>query len=264
MTPSLPLDARRGLVVGDSYADAAWWRDVVVTRAITVDAELILQLGDFGLWPHGRFEDSVENLADRSGVPVWFLDGNPDDHARPDSLERDPVTRLAAVADGVWHVGEGARWVWHGLRFAAIGGAVSVDQGFRGAGVDWLPQEHVSSVDVDVAIAAGPPDWLFAHDCPLGLEPPSTDGFAIPEYIDAMARDTCRELRRAVVSMGVTRVVHGHWHIWQDRVGRLTEGRQLHVTGIACNRMAGALMALLLGGGRPAQIDPWPEPAALR
>ena len=41
----------RALLVGDTHANTRWLEQTVTRAAIAQDAELIIQLGDFGFWP---------------------------------------------------------------------------------------------------------------------------------------------------------------------------------------------------------------------
>jgi hypothetical protein len=63
----------------------------------------------------------------------------------------------------------GAVWEWCGVRFDAFGGAVSIDQEWRTAGLSWWATEEIKDAEVDRLIdRAGPGgvDVLLTHDAP--------------------------------------------------------------------------------------------------
>ena len=67
-TPSQP---RIGLV-GDTHADTVWTTSVIKMFA-QQGIDMIVQLGDFGWWPHLTFADTVARCAARHDVTFAFI-----------------------------------------------------------------------------------------------------------------------------------------------------------------------------------------------
>lgn len=120
----------RILVCGDWHGERTWAR-ACLRIARRLGCPTVVQLGDFGLWPgeEGRWLDFLDREATRAGVALTWIDGNHEDH---DSLDR---WRQRAGPDGMVTMREqihwaprGSRWSWSGVRFGALGGAVSTDR----------------------------------------------------------------------------------------------------------------------------------------
>ena len=102
------------------------------------------------------------------GRSCWFVDGNHEDFGQ--------LAQLAAaiVPDGrneirpnILHLPRGYRWEWHGLTWLACGGGVSLDEAGRTEGIDWWPQEEITSGQEAAIIAGGHADVMVCHDCPV-------------------------------------------------------------------------------------------------
>ena len=70
----------------------------------------------------------------------------------------------------------GAVWSWHGVRFGALGGAVSIDRSVRVENESWWSTETITDLEVDTLIARAPDglDVPVAHDAPIippGIRP---------------------------------------------------------------------------------------------
>jgi Icc-related predicted phosphoesterase len=199
------------LFVGDMHGDVGFARQAI-RHAASVGIDRIVQVGDFGYWPHTqsgqRFLREVELAAESNGVTVWWIDGNHENH---DMLSAQPRQSDGTVfiSPHVRYVPRGHRWEWDGVRFGALGGAFSVDWRGRTAGLSWWATESPTETDLD-ALGAAPLDILVTHDCPAGIDLPS--GWTLP----ALDQQRC-DLVRALVLSAVTAtepalVVHGHWH----------------------------------------------------
>jgi len=224
----------RILLVGDTHANAEWTCRVI-DRAARLDVDLVLQLGDFGYWPnfqHGRyFMDMVEQSLGEYDIPLWFIDGNHEDHLSLKSVEC--TTEPVPITDHVTYVPRGTRWVWGDTRWLAIGGATSVDRFLRREGVDWFAQEALS-VAQEAAIAdAGQSDVVVAHDAPWGVpfliehynldQPPETRGGWPPDAL----RDSDQHMRRMRALLDAVRAsawFHGHHHVQYDDVVTTEQG----------------------------------------
>ena len=210
----MPPEPTTLLVVGDVHGDAAWMK-VVCAKARALGCDAILQLGDFGFWPHeawGRaYVDRVVELLARHELDCLFIDGN---HDNLDVLLADGLPAAGPfrwVAPRLYYMPRGARWSWRGVSFLAMGGAYSFDKEWRLANEPaprtwWWPQEQISDDDIRRAIEGSRPvDVLVAHDCPAG--------FKLGEYEPREETKRNRAaLGRIVDHVRPRLLLHAHWH----------------------------------------------------
>ena len=249
-------DAARLLVAGDTHGDVNWIGSLA-KMARRFGCQGVVQLGDFGMWPdqqvkrdakravpNERWMDAVANTVARHDVWLAYVDGNHDFH--PGYRERYPVlaSGVRPIRDGaVSWLDRGAVVEWCGVRFGALGGAISIDRAVRRPGWEHWATEAIASDEclalVDRAGGRGI-DVLLAHDCPSGVSIPDIRPLDdITLEIDCkhnrdMVRDVVGELRP-------TLVLHGHYHrryssgLWlgehQARVEGLASDLEAHVFG---------------------------------
>ncbi|MEI6624448.1 MAG: metallophosphoesterase family protein, partial [Actinomycetes bacterium] len=99
-------DPQAVVLAGDWHGDLHI-ADAVLRSARDTGADLVIQLGDFGMWtgpPGARFLDHVDARAAAAGVLVAWLDGNHEDHDFLEDFPIDPATGLRPVRENVWHV----------------------------------------------------------------------------------------------------------------------------------------------------------------
>lgn len=216
----------RILLAGDWHGNRAW-AETSFDAAARHSCDAVLQLGDFGLWP-GREDawlDHVDALAGAAGATLVWIDGNHENH---DALERWRAKAdergMVRMRDSVQWASRGARWEWSGVRFGALGGAVSVDRFLRRPGVNWWPQEAVTQSDVD-RLGDEPLDVLITHAAPDTGQRPALR-LPLPPSIVADARHVRSLLDQAVARTGPALVVHGHYHtrMRAEIEGRVVEG----------------------------------------
>lgn len=230
-------DPGRLLLAGDWHGDAAWARRVIRSAPVGADGRRrIIQLGDFGVWPGRtgvRYLDAVAEALAQADAVCLFLDGNHEDFAQ---LAHCPIRRdgLRGVRPRLFHLPRGTRWTWHGLRFLALGGATSLDRPWRTPGVDWWPDEELTSADLDRAISGGGCDVMLTHDAPTGVDVPGLPPVSTwePTEVERAARH--RDLLRKVVDAVQPRwLFHGHFHSRYDAELQTSGGGMVAVTGLA-------------------------------
>lgn len=231
----------RLLVVGDTHSEASSWTSVVRPAIAAERPDAVLSVGDFGYWPDHpegrRFLDEVEGSIGPSGIEVWFVDGN---HEQHDRLEPGAVP--VAVGRGINHLPRGARWCWEGVDFGALGGAVSPDRDDRVEGWDWFASEAICEADVE-RLGGAPLDVLVTHDAPSWCRLEGT-----PAVRASVDRDTQRNrvfVDRAVQATRPALVLHGHWHRAHHVPADATRDRPAVVGLGAEGGPASALLALL-------------------
>jgi Icc-related predicted phosphoesterase len=197
----------RILGVGDTHGNAKWWLDHVLPLAKRYHAEGIVQVGDFGVrtdWSGNRYLDVVNQALEYNGLWCWFVDGN---HENFDALLKLPLRAdgLREVRPRILHLPRGHRWMWQGVQFLALGGAVSPGAEKLTEFRTWWSQERITSDEVTISSAGGTCDVLFAHDVPDGVPlEPLSDG------ADSVAN---RRALRSVVNATEPRLLcHGHVH----------------------------------------------------
>jgi hypothetical protein len=233
-------EPRRLLVAGDVHGDAAWF-DALCRRAAEKGCDAILQLGDFGYWPHlpggARFPRRVSTLATNFDLDVYWIDGNHENHAALRALPVDEDGRIEIVKR-CWYLPRGHRWTWNGVRFGALGGAFSIDWRSRRAGSSSWPEEVTTTDDVE-ALGSDSLDVLVAHEAPAAVP---LVGITLPD-VDQIRTDEVRALVAAAVKATTpTLVLHGHWHrrhsfelTWPVDHGGELEWRHTQVEGLASN-----------------------------
>jgi hypothetical protein len=223
--PGPSAGSARLLVAGDTHGNLDWI-GTLSKLAKRHECCGVVQLGDFGLWPDqqmarsrgdftvldDRWLDAVAQVADFHRVWWRVLDGNHDAHPLARAAYAADTNGVRPIRDGVldW-ADRGAAWQWGGVRFAALGGAVSIDKQFRVEGRDWWPTEEITDDDLDslTARVGDGVDVLLTHDSP---ELPAT----IRPLADPVLNDRCRrsvdQVNRAVDIARPSLVLHGHYH----------------------------------------------------
>lgn len=219
----------RILVAGDTHGNLAW-----CTKLCSIAREqgctTVLQVGDFGYWPHvqwgQKFLVALEKRAKQSGVTIYWIDGNHENHDVLRDLPR-AGDGFVDISERIRHIPRGHRWTWEGVRFGALGGAFSIDWRQRTLGYSWWPGELVQPEDVE-ALGSDPLDVLVTHDVPAGVTMVSS--FVLPPLDEEMGRRVRTLVRKAVDVTRPQLVLHGHWH---QRASNLLDG--VRVEGLAAD-----------------------------
>jgi Calcineurin-like phosphoesterase len=228
------------LVAGDWHGNREWALSVIRRVPQLLSGEqtrLVLHLGDFGIWrgiEGRRYLDSVSALLGLVNAQLWFIDGNHEDFPQLAQMASHTVPDgRVAVRPNVYHLPRGHRWDWHGRTWLACGGGVSLDKAGRTEGIDWWPQEEITSRQEAAVIAGGRADVMVCHDCPSGVahafpRPPSWWAPA-----DLARNDAHRErLQRIVDTVRPAHLMHGHLHRAYQRTCDFGYG-PVQVTGLA-------------------------------
>lgn len=232
----------RVLVAGDWHANREWALNVIRRVPQLLPGQpprVILQLGDFGIWPGDegrRYLGSIAAVLDLVNAELWFVDGNHEDFVQLSRMARDtlPDGRVV-VRPNIYHLPRGHRWQWHGRTWLACGGGVSLDKAGRVEGRDWWPQEEITSGQEAALIAGGHADVMVCHDCPSAVahtfpRPPSWWAPA-----DLSRNDAHRErLQRIAAAVRPGHLMHGHLHRAYQRSCDFGYG-PVQVTGLAAD-----------------------------
>jgi hypothetical protein len=163
-------------LLGDTHGNAN-----VVLAALrnffAADVMQIIQVGDFGFWPgkHGvAFLTYVNTLLAKNNQTLYVIPGNHEDYTQIRFFMEREDGWLEAKSH-ILVAPRGFRWEWDGVSFVALGGAPSVDRGWRvheqrrtGYPI-WWAEEAITGEDMEKTMAGGRADVMVAHDAPLGV-----------------------------------------------------------------------------------------------
>lgn len=246
---------------GDWHGTTDWACGRIMSLG-TQGVDVILHVGDFGLWPGPfgkKYLNAVENACARYGVTLAVTPGNHEDWDRIDS--RTPVDRGDGWGAVIW-VTDHIAILPRGHRatlitpkgtertMVSLGGAPSVDFDTRQPGKTWWPTEAITDADVDAAIAGGPADIMVAHDSP-GIP------YQLPAVYDichnnpmgfsaaglAYATEGRDRLTRAFEAITPRVFAHGHYHVSGQRDLRVGD-REATIVGLDQQRTAGNIALL--------------------
>jgi len=205
------------MMLGDTHGDRGFTKNAI-SWAEANGVDCVVQVGDFGFWPRTnngqRFLHDVGKHSHELKIPLYWLDGNHEDHDYIDSLLRrsDGQVFIPYGKYPLYFIPRGTVWNWGGVRFGAYGGACSIDRGLRipnSPSYGWFEQEMP---DPD-KMPRGPIDVLLTHDAPI---PPPCLGGSYKR--DPTSSRSQRLVYEALVGSGAKLLVHGHWHV-NERYG---------------------------------------------
>lgn len=248
-------------VIGDLHGNERYARAVVL-HAAQAGATHLLQVGDFGYWPrqvvtHGYdlrdevvtrkewapqedyFTQRLEEVLAEVDLPLWWLDGNHENHEALALLPLDEHGRHPLTAH-ISHLPRGYRWQWQGQEWLALGGAVSVDRNSRTPGWDWFSEEEITQEEATAALAGGPVRVMVTHDAPAQVPTMVRDYSQLPRFVGWAPEDYHRSVRhrrllgKVFEGTGARVLLHGHYHHrYTDAF--LLEGVARRVEGLSCD-----------------------------
>jgi len=231
------VDPWRVLLAGDWHGNLGWALRVV-DHAADVHAEVIVHVGDFGIWQGSAGMKYLRRLDQRlteRGLTLVFIDGN---HENFDLLDTYPRRRdgTAEILPTITHLPRGYRWSWHDQSWLALGGATSVDRDLRTPGRDWWAREEITMAQATAAAGGGHADVLICHDAPAGVAALEArlalNALGLPADV-LRGSQSHRELLRGVVEkVSPEHLWHGHYHwAYRDELV-LGDGHRVQVRGL--------------------------------
>lgn len=250
---SMDLSFNKVLLVGDVHGNGGWWWDRVVPLAKELEVDAIVQLGNFGWWPHTA---SFTRFVARSGVPTWFLDGNHENHI--DLRKSVGLTTVShtplPVYDGLGYLPRGSRFTVGTLKVGCVGGAHSIDKAQRRQGRTVFDEETLSKEEVSHCRELGHVDVLLCHDAPAGWAIPGLP--ARGDLPAAWRRELphCEKHRQKLADIYTkltpSLVVHGHYHSFYTHTQHEPWG-DVHIVGLGAESPARSFAVLEDGSGTP-------------
>jgi hypothetical protein len=201
----------RVLVTGDWRGDATW-AVRTIRAAAHAGIRTIMVVGDMNiLWPgsNGTFEDAINSFCSNTGVTVYFVDGNHDNHEALNARAEKRPGEFILIRDRLHWAPRGLRWQWAGRQFGALGGAHSPNGRYLIEGTTWWPTlERPTQTDL-ARLGDDPLDILITHDAPQGT---TLAGITITDEDQALTNEVQALIRQAVDATRPTVHFHGHWH----------------------------------------------------
>lgn len=218
-----PDDARRTAFAGDWHGNVSWARRCLAGFA-SAGCSTIYHLGDFGLWPDAAGKDylvRVHRALDEHEQSLYIILGNHEDYDRVSRMRTDDAGWLCLKNyPRMRFAPRGHVWLDGQTRMAALGGATSIDRGFRIPGRSWWPEEEITQANVQTLAAnVAEQGWdrvdvFLTHDAPAGLPRigfnPKPAWFTEEIERDAWAGRVL--LREATDNVKPRWLLHGHWH----------------------------------------------------
>lgn len=227
------LSPKKVAFVGDTHGNKHF-APILVKYLKNAKVDAVVQVGDFGIWQNKDSKQFLDYLSENLGVPLYFVDGNHEDHPYLRSLPiGEDGTRK--VAENVYHLPRGFRWEWAGKSFLALGGALSVDKDYRRPYFDWFPEEEITYGEFLEAIKGGPVDVMVTHECPDNVKIPGLM-HGLPQHILAQAQAQREVIGMVVEEVNPTMLVHGHHHKRYVGVRKNDNGSNTIIYGLACDQ----------------------------
>ena len=240
-------------MAGDTHSNFEQW-EYLFPIAKDLNVDVIMQLGDFGYWAHTKgglnHLDALHDLAVEYDIPIYWLDGNHENHVHL-RVNRIAVWNMFCLMAGVdpgpfvpirgthiVHTPRGATWEWDGVKFLAVGGAFSIDRGWRDVGESFWFEEELTDAEADYASRVGKVDVLVSHDVPMGTDMAymfirqGRSYRPIPQ-----AEPNRRRLRQVVEATKPNYIYHGHYHICYKNYLELNSGHTIVVMGLGADGM---------------------------
>lgn len=207
------------LVVGDVHGKFNYLENLINTT----ECFAMIVAGDFGFWKAQHFfpstdEQSFVHQFYDFNVPVYFVDGNHEDHNSLEALvEQHGKDTPIDVGGNCWYIPRGC--VFHltnpitnkSTTILGLGGAYSIDKRLRIANVSWFEQEQLRYKDIIDLQPRDDIDIIVSHTCPETILQRVAKTCNIP-YNRITERQTEKLLDRVFDIIKPKRWVFGHWH----------------------------------------------------
>jgi len=236
------MDPRKIFILGDLHGNAHW-ASARVMLAKRLGCDVIVQLGDMGIWPGESGDNFLQELNAvlmEENIDLWFVDGNHEDFPKLERLRHGqqgvaPLVLHGAKGEGIsriFHIPRGHVWEWSGTRLMGLGGAVSIDRKYRTPGKSWWPEEVLSPADEERAYEAVKDrgvDVLFTHDAATNVPMPSM----YPDPQSTWHRQVVTDIAKAARPRLWW---HGHMHAALDYIYDYHDAN-IRVIGLECDGM---------------------------
>ena len=208
------------LIVGDVHGKFAHLNQLIaMTKCFAV-----IVVGDFGFWRSSLLYKEENNdtmfLHQRTpfGVPVYFVDGNHEDHNSLEQLvikhgKNNPID----VGGNCWYVPRGCifeitnPFTNNKKTILGLGGAYSIDWKQRVPQVSWFEQEQLRYSDIIDLNTDNNVDIIISHTCPERLLRDVANTCQI-DYNRIIERQSEKLLDQVFTLIKPKYWFFGHWH----------------------------------------------------
>lgn len=218
-------------LLGDVHGDKEWIK-FALWKFARESITNVLQVGDFGIGSDSHSESFLKianEYAKAAGIFLRIIPGNHENWELINRLfergEHYFNDGWATLRSNILVAPRGLRWEWDGVTFVALGGAPSVDRGWRrraDAGHPnaknklWYSGEMITLEDVYNTVQGGYADVMLAHDAPRGVPTVDKAIYGNPhgfERADILYANDGRDLMdQAFRGVGPRTFIHGHYH----------------------------------------------------
>lgn len=221
-------------LIGDSHGNINFLR-TAIKHAKEMEADLIIQLGDFGYWEHTDnghwFLSKVNRMSLNVKIPFYWIDGNHENHTLLRKKYSNDSTSDSAFLDGEFYHSElwpirsslfymprGSIHSINGHNFMAFGGSYSIDKSSRRVGTSWWPEEMPTIQDLDKAIETydnfdGDIHTLLSHDAPYEADMHKLLSENAYSRIFKDAEHVRKTITNLVYKIHPDTIFHGHYHV---------------------------------------------------
>lgn len=193
----------------------------------------IIQLGDWGFtWPGIGETENLKAMLHVAKIHMHWIEGNHDNYTHLKTNHFFGANHLCQMSQNLAYIPRGQVFALGGVRFAALGGAVSIDRNHRIPGASWWPEEAITETDLarlEYWTKVHRPQVLITHDAP-----------DLPLWHSTFRADNASAQNRKRVTQAAEMVqpdllFHGHMHMRHTAPLRLSSGKVVRVEGLDCN-----------------------------
>ena len=223
-------------IAGDWHANFGFVENLLENLNHFNTSRTIIHVGDLGIFGESDL-DEFDDLLDEYGFNLYWVDGN---HENFDLMEKYNIDDggLRQMRSRIWHITRGTQFMVDGVRWAALGGAASIDRQYRKQGVSWWPQEYITDEDVENACMGEKVEVMITHDTPqlpvpIVLQDHSTARYW-PEEDRELSYQNSKSILKVMEKIQPAKIFHGHWHMRYTEDVELSYG-VVEFTGLDCD-----------------------------
>lgn len=220
------------LFVGDVHGNQKFMHKTI-KKAVKAGVKWIIQLGDFGLWIDSKklnvqkngiirgtpelnvgYLNSLNEFLVQHDVNMIFIDGNHDNHPQAREIYSQETSGLRNIGSNLTWADRGSVFTLHGIKFGALGGAVSIDKANRIPNISWWETEAITLFEITELIdrAGDSVDVLLSHDAPSFVQIPGIELYSGGEMTERIVSNR-NKLEWACLEIMPKTLIHGHYHI---------------------------------------------------
>ena len=160
-------------ILGDVHAD---WDSLDKAIANNSNTDVFIQVGDLGLFPNSGFFP-LKGFK----KPLYFIDGNHDDHS---FLAYCIKNNKLEIVKNCFYISRGSTKEFDGVKINFMGGALSIDKHVRTEGLDWWREEIPSYEEFNRFANLDSADIVVTHAAPSFV----TKGMFVEKESDVVAK----------------------------------------------------------------------------